>query len=85
MGCGGWLGRLWVAMGGWFVAGFTVVAGFVCGLWCVAGLRWVLGLWVGHSGGWVRGFVCADLVVVWVVGGVAVGWFSPDLVVVAWI
>ena len=85
MGCGGWLGRLWVAMGGWFMAGFTVVAGFVCGLWCVAGLRWVLGLWVGHSGGWVRGFVCADLVVVWVVGGVAVGCFSLDLVVVAWI
>ena len=76
---------MWVAMGGWFMAGFTVVAGFVCGLWCVAGLRWVLGLWVGHSGGWVRGFVCADLVVVWVVGGVAVGWFSLDLVVVAWI
>jgi len=40
---------------------------------------------VGHNGGWVRGFVCANLVVVWVVGGVAVGWFSLDLVVVAWI
>ena len=45
----------------------------------------MLGLWVGHNGGWVHGFVCANLVVVWVVGGVAVGWFSLDLVVVAWI